>query len=490
MKTGRKTLNSYLNLLIFGTCLLVFVFSVAFEFVQIKSFVESSHAKYKAAILKSAKFALKNPLWDLARDQAQKFAEEVSADPLVIGVLVKDAAGKSFVESHNTNIKLEFAHADSQESSKIEKDGQVIGDVTIYFEDSKPVRDMLEQSVKYMAIRNLIVMAILAFGISALLNTGLLKRIKIISAQATSLGDGSLEEPFLWSEGDELDSAGLALEQTRQNLLNAQLQLIKKNRELQLLIQGLEKEVAERSRMLVNSAKLASLGEMSAGMAHEINNPLTIIAGNILRAKKLLEKDPLDRTQLNQMLVKIEAMLTRIGKIVSGLKTFARQDTNLKMDMTSMNAIIEETLELTVEKFKKYQVEISTQLQDFNFECNSVQISQVLVNLLHNSCDAIQHLENRWVKIETKPIQFQSRPALELSITDSGAGIPKEIRDKLMVPFFTTKDIGQGTGLGLSLSKGIVENHGGSFYIDANHPNTRFVVVLPQTQIQSAKKAA
>ena len=109
-------------------------------------------------------------------------------------------------------------------------------------------------------------------------------------------------------------------------------------------------------------------------------------------------------------------------------------------------------------------------------QCRATQISQVLLNLLNNACDAIRDLPEKWIRIGYE----ESVAGFELSVTDSGTGIDRAILDKLFQPFFTTKGVNVGTGLGLSISKGIAESHGGSLEYDSSCPNTRFILSLPR----------
>jgi signal transduction histidine kinase len=116
--------------------------------------------------------------------------------------------------------------------------------------------------------------------------------------------------------------------------------------------------------------------------------------------------------------------------------------------------------------------------QDLSVECRAAQVSQVIINLLNNSSDAIRDLKSRWISLDIS----ESPDTIQISVTDSGASISPEIVKKLMTPFFTTKAAGNGTGIGLSVSKAIIEAHKGRFYFDSTTPNTRFVIEIPRNQ--------
>lgn len=229
----------------------------------------------------------------------------------------------------------------------------------------------------------------------------------------------------------------------------------------------------------IASAKLASLGEMAGGVAHEINNPLAIISLNASQMQELLEDPEVTKEELKMFVEKIQKTTMRIDRIVKGLKSFARGGELDPFLSTNVKSIIENTLELCSEKLKKYSVELRLKnIVDVSIECRESQIGQVLLNLISNGVDAIEKLPNKWIEIELKDLDGY----IVIDVTDSGSGIPDEVAEKIMQPFFTTKDVGKGTGLGLSISKGIVESHKGRFRLDRKSPNTKFSILLPKMQ--------
>jgi C4-dicarboxylate-specific signal transduction histidine kinase len=238
--------------------------------------------------------------------------------------------------------------------------------------------------------------------------------------------------------------------------------------------------ILEQQQSLIASAKMSTLGEMSAGIAHEINNPLTIIIAKISRLKRKIATDSLTQEEMLLELSQINETSNRIVKIIKGLKSFSRDGVNDPKEIFSVIDVVQDTLELCNERFRENTIDLRVDfnpLQEIKVEGSSVQISQVVFNLLSNAIDATKFMTDKWVEIK---LEMKDSNCV-LSITDCGLGIGPEIQQKLMQPFFTTKEKGLGTGLGLSISKVIIEKHNGRFYYDPNLKNTRFVIELPLT---------
>lgn len=236
-----------------------------------------------------------------------------------------------------------------------------------------------------------------------------------------------------------------------------------------------ERLIAEQQMMLVQASKMSSLGEMASSIGHEINNPLTVILGRCdLLAMRLSDHEDDAAARDLDLITK---MGRRILKIVRGLQALARDQRHDALDKANLATIIDDTLALCeirvrdcVERF-----DLPVFKSPVFFNCKATQISQVLLNLINNSCDEVGGKPGAWIKLQVK----STKAALEISLTDSGHGIPEEVAAKIFQPFFTTKAIGKGTGIGLAISKSLVEAHGGTLTLDTSSKNTRFVITLP-----------
>lgn len=234
-------------------------------------------------------------------------------------------------------------------------------------------------------------------------------------------------------------------------------------------------EQKQYTNALVQNTKMASLGFMAGGIAHEINTPLAIIntTAELIRIN-VERQQPIE--QLLKLVNRIEDTVKRVSKIVSGLKSFARNSENDPIEAVQFSKIVTDCLIICSEKFKFHSIEIITDFSgDTQVKCVSNQISQIVLNLLNNSFDAIAELENKWIKIKLS----NDENTAFLHITDSGNGIDPKVQSRLMEPFFTTKDVGKGSGLGLSISVGIAKKFNGDLRYDPSQSHTTFVLELP-----------
>jgi PAS domain S-box-containing protein len=219
--------------------------------------------------------------------------------------------------------------------------------------------------------------------------------------------------------------------------------------------------------------KLVSLGEMMAGIVHEINNPLSVVFGRL----EIIKKDTQDE-KVHKSVEKISNTCKKIVKIIKGIKNFVRHGANDEKCNISTQEILDESLLICESKIKDHSVNIINDCENLEemINCNETQIFQVFVNLINNAIDAISSRDEKWIKISTIP----DDDSLQIAFTDSGEGIPLDIQEDMFKSFFTTKGKGVGTGIGLSLCQKILEEHNGRLYVDNDSPNTSFVVVLPR----------
>ncbi len=242
-------------------------------------------------------------------------------------------------------------------------------------------------------------------------------------------------------------------------------------------VKELQHLIEEQKLKMVESARLSALGEMASSIAHEVNNPITAINSLILMTTKKIVRNEISLGEIPAELSKLNNLAIRVSKIVSGLKTLSRNSSQDPFIKFSIKDAIDDALTICSQRLNNQEIHLILDLGvDELVLMRPTQISQVILNLLNNSHDAISNCQNKWIKVLTSI----DNNMLYIRIIDSGNGIREDVLNKMMEPFYTTKEFGKGTGLGLSISKSIIESHNGKFYYELYNGNTSFVIVLPK----------
>lgn len=238
-----------------------------------------------------------------------------------------------------------------------------------------------------------------------------------------------------------------------------------------------ERRAQELSEKIIYKSKFAALGEMANGISHELNNPLMILLGSSDQIRKIVKgSTSRELFSINVLLDRMDLTIQRMAKITRSLMDFSSESNVKDFRPVSLAEIVEGALQVSRQKFYRAGIALKEgEVPDVILDGHSLQLVQVMHNLLTNSFDAVENLEEKWVELE----YFVSPKSIEIKVRDSGAGIAEDVAEKMMQPFFTTKPIGKGMGLGLSENKGIITAHHGNIYLDSTAKNTTFVVLLP-----------
>lgn len=293
----------------------------------------------------------------------------------------------------------------------------------------------------------------------------------MVLGQTTVLGSGLFLIIFLiYLFRQTMDSEKQMLEK-----FGHEMSLEKSLEELKISNQRIIEETAKAQ----HSARLAAIGEMAGGIAHEINTPLAVMLSNIEFMESLYQENRklFDET-FEARSGKVKIAIERVSKIIKGLRSFAQQNDRQPKELVNLKTVIDETLDFCSEKMRQNGIELRYKtIPDTEVLCHSVQISQVLLNLINNSFYEVTlpEVKERWIELIVKI----GEKDIKLSMIDSGRGVPLEYQTKLFQPFFTSKGVGKGTGLGLSISKGIMKDHGGDLFFDPSSPHTKFDMILP-----------
>jgi len=250
----------------------------------------------------------------------------------------------------------------------------------------------------------------------------------------------------------------------------------------------------EAEQQLIQASKMATLGEMATGIAHELNQPLSVIkTASSFCMKKIGEKAKIDDDIMATMIVKVDSNVDRATRIINHMREFARKP-DMDLGKVQVNEVLKKSFEIFSQQLKLRGIEVvwNTEKELPKIKADPSRLEQVFINLLLNARDAIEEKwGSRGIEKADKQIILKTRREAETvicQVCDTGTGVPKAIRDKIFEPFFTTKEVGKGTGLGLSISYGIVKDCGGSIQVVPNKPNgVCFILKFPVPVKQNGK---
>jgi C4-dicarboxylate-specific signal transduction histidine kinase len=237
-----------------------------------------------------------------------------------------------------------------------------------------------------------------------------------------------------------------------------------------------EQELREKQEQLVQAGKLATLGELTTGVAHELNNPLNnigLFVGNAIDQLALAESPT---ESLANDLQRALEQVRKASEIITHLRTFGR--VAVVVEPVSIDAVIERALSLVSEQLRLREIEVrrTTCEGGATVEANAIQLEQVFINLLTNARDALADAPRKVLELVTSRVDGRVRTI----VRDTGPGIPEGLEQRIFDPFYTTKEVGAGTGLGLSIAYGIIKEHGGEIWVErAGGEGATFVVDLP-----------
>lgn len=245
----------------------------------------------------------------------------------------------------------------------------------------------------------------------------------------------------------------------------------------------------EAEQQLIQAGKLATLGEMATGVAHELNQPLSVIkTASTFFMKKIKQKEEIDESILGNLLGKIDSNVDRASKIINHMRQFSRK-TDMDLERVQVKDVLKRAFDIFSQQLRLRGIKTLWDIEEElpKIKADPVRLEQVFINLLLNSRDAI---EEKWGSRESKDndklILLSTRSSekeVMVKICDTGPGIPESISGRIFEPFFTTKEVGKGTGLGLSISYGIIKEFGGDITTEAfEDGGVCFTVTLPKLE--------
>lgn len=244
-----------------------------------------------------------------------------------------------------------------------------------------------------------------------------------------------------------------------------------------------QKELLQKESEAISTSQLAALSEMAGGIAHEINNPLAIIQGQVGLLQKSIAHRTFDIEKGSQILEKILKTSDRISRIIKGLILMTSPRESDSFRQVSLFEVMFMSLDICHERMRSLGIEIrysEVEIRRCSVDCSLRELTQVFVSLMFNSIYAIKNTPNPWIEIKVLTnVVRNNRSETQIRFIDSGHGIHMAIQEKIFNPFFTTKPTGEGIGLGLSISKSLVEKWGAVLWYDTKSQNTCFVISFP-----------
>lgn len=457
------------------------------------------------------------PVWDLDIDQCKTIVELEMQDPSIVSVVIKESDSRIFAAfSRNDNWAIVDGELDDDiannlilKSQEMFLDNKVIGTVFVYTTDTFIKKDFFYNTVKTILI-TVFLISIMVLVLVMSLKKIIIHPVLTLVDDVEIIGKGNFEHIAEVNTNDEfavlanslnyLNKEIIEHKKTQRELKIANKDLIESQEALHNLLADLttaNENLRQTQNQLVQSEKLASIGLLAAGIAHEINNPLSFINLNIITLGKYLSnikdfynkfkedmvindvfpeeiKNTIEdltltakKKRIDFILVDVESVfddikdgIERIKKIVLDLKFYARED-SAEDTLVNLNDVIESAINISWNELK-YKVEVKKEFGDIpKINISSQRIAQVFINLLVNAAQAIK--EKGVVTIRT----FYLDEKVHVEISDTGSGITDEIKSKIFDPFFTTKGEGEGTGLGLSLSQEIVKKFNGDIAVES-----------------------
>ncbi len=340
--------------------------------------------------------------------------------------------------------------------------------------------ESIYESIRINLIFKFIIISIISFVLivifSYLLISRITKPIEQLSEISLNISKGDFSKRSEIRSQDEIGKLSLAFNQMIESILESRKMLEEYNLNLKKKVEERTMELMKIKEQIIQSEKLASIGRLSAGVAHEINNPIGAILAYAHLIKEELGENK-NISDINKYVEQIIVETNRTKNIVKSLLEFSRQHQS-EYEWVDINQIVEDSITLISIQKRPDNVKI---IKDFGkdipiIKIDPERIKEALINIIINALDAMNEKGN--LKISTAVDHKRQR--ISISVSDTGCGIPEDILGHIFEPFFTTKPVGKGTGLGLSVTYGIIKQHNGDIIVQSKvGEGTTFTVFLP-----------
>jgi two-component system NtrC family sensor kinase len=343
------------------------------------------------------------------------------------------------------------------------------------------------ESTQQVLIYTILAILGVAVLISAFVRRMLGGPLRALTEGTHRLGSGDLGYQIPVQSSGELQDLANSFNTMSCQIQEAHNEINAWNRTLEERVEQKTRELSGAQEEMLRVERMASIGKLAAVVAHEINNPLAGILTYSKLLKKRLSREPQPNAENISMLDLMESESRRCGEIVKNLMTFARP-TSMNMEPSDLNAVIDRCVRLVQHQLTLKSVELHLDLDPKlpAVRCDTGQIEQVILALVMNAIDALPNGGN----LSLSSRKTANSDGIQIEVRDDGVGMPREVLAKMFEPFFTTKEHGRGLGLGLAISRNIVDRHGGRIEVSSEPGHgTVFTITLP-LQVAAALKSS
>jgi C4-dicarboxylate-specific signal transduction histidine kinase len=478
MRYVKLPIQNKLVLIVFVLSTVVTAFSIAasffFDYKAEHEELDHSIAYVEATHLKP----LSKLLWDYNETQIQTQLKSLSEAPQIAAISLQVVDTQDILSFKNENQnKLTGSNIKKVYQIIHESSGEVLGVLSIEYDRTHIYNKLWDKAV-FIILSQSLKSIVLMFILLVLFKYIVARRLTEISRFLTAFNESKFESidrrlfskdktGFFHNEFDEINE-----------ISRITLKMAHKMRRYR---RASAQQLAQEKAISFQASKLAALGEMSSTIAHEINNPLSVISSRTQLLKKVLLALPGGHTEVSiKSLDAIERMTERVTKIIKTLRQVSRDASDEDYSDVSPDDLFQDLQLLVFEKARKSGIQIHIEATTAGVvRCRPTQIQQILTNLINNAVDAVEFLPEKWITLTCFEKTVAGNDYLVFQVKDSGAGLSDEVSKRVMQPFFTTKPRGKGVGIGLSISKRIAQEHQGDLVVDTSTANTCFELLLP-----------
>lgn len=422
-------------------------------------------------------------VWEFNDDLIRVGGQSLLTSDDVVAVKLVDTSGE---------VLLELSAPDKDQSGFLRKekfplefkadpqDPKVVGTAQITISQWPIYKRILQRVLLFFVtqgVKTLLVSALILAVINSLVTRHIEDMARFITAKRDSAGSKTWTNFTLRrrvSRSDELDT----LTQALNNLGSAQVARLTDN---EMALSAAQQKIDQQERSIRSSERLASIGEVAGSIAHEINNPVAIIASSVRQAERHMRNKDIQDEVIWSALERIQRTTHTIASIVKGLLSMAREGSQDPKAHFHLHDFVESVFSVCHHRVQKAGavLRLETDLpKDHKVFAREAPLAQVLLNLIVNALDAIEGLDEKWVTVKA-----EAGDGMQLiDVIDSGKGIPEHLVERIFETFYTSKPSGKGTGLGLGICRRMIQDQGGTISVVPGETNTTFRIKLPLAQ--------